>query len=165
MSLCRSLVLLVVVFTACKDQGGKASSLDSSGVVTRTAPVEVASPDHSYTLMLPARWTGLVRTDTLSTVERGTARLGAMNIVYLPQDTSIIPQTIVVVAVYDAVAWQKLKAEGGPPPGDSLMSKDGRVYVLALPQSNPFSPGSVDAVKFDSLALKPADSATFIRVP
>ena len=88
-----------------------------------------------------------------------------MNIVYLPRDTTIIPQTIVVVAVYDSAVWQKLKADGGPPPGDSLMSKDGRVYVLALPQSNPFTPGSVDGVKFDSLALKPADFAALVRIP
>jgi len=161
----RSLVLLAVATTACKNPGGKELPLDSTDLGAKSAAVELTSPDQSYRLMLPARWAGLTRTDTLSTGERGTARPGAMNIVYLPRDSSIIPQTLVVVAVYDSAAWVKVKADGGPPPGDSLLSKNGRVYVLALPQSNPFTPGSIDALKFDSLALKPTDSATFIRVP
>ena len=160
----RSLMLLALATTACKDSGRKEAPLDTTGLSSKGATVGVQSSDQSYTVMLPARWAGLIRTDTLTTTERGAARPGAVNIVYLPRDTTVIPQTLVVVAAYDSAAWVKVKAEGGPPPGDSLMSKDGRVYVLTRPQSNPFAPGSVDAVKFDSLLLKPADTATLIRV-
>ena len=155
----------VAASTACKDSGGKELPLDTTGLSSTSAGVALKSPDQSYSLLLPSRWAGLIRTDTLSTGERGTARSGAMNIVYLPRDTSVIPQTLVVVAVYDSAAWVKVKAAGGPPPGDSVLAKDARVYVLAQPQSNPFAPGSVDAVKFDSLVLKSADTATLIRVP
>ena len=160
-----SLVLLALATTACKDSGGKELPFDTVSLTRSSAGVELQSPDQSYTLLLPARWTGLIRTDTLSTGERGTARPGAINIVYLPRETAVMPQTLVVVAVYDSAAWEKLKVSGGPPPGDSLLAKDGRVYVLAQPQSNPFAPGSVDALKFDSLVLKPADTATLVRVP
>ncbi|MEO7358706.1 MAG: hypothetical protein ABI120_00145 [Gemmatimonadaceae bacterium] len=161
----RSLVLLALVTTACKEPGDTQLPIDSTDLGAKNGVAELTSPDQSYRLILPGRWAGLIRADTLSAVERGTARPGAMNIVYLPRDSSIIPQTLVVVAVYDSAAWLKVKADGGPPPGDSVLSKNGRVYVLALPQSNPFTPGSIDAVKFDSLALKPTDSATLIRVP
>lgn len=170
MRLRSSILLLVVSATAisattgCKENA-KETAVDSTSGKNSSAGIEVMAPDRSYKLMLPARWAGLFRTDTLSTAERGTALPGALNVVYLPKDTSVIPQTLVVVAVYDSAAWTKVKAEGGPPPGDSLVAKNGRVYVIALPQSNPFTPGSVDALKFDSLAIKPADKATLISIP
>lgn len=160
----RTIVISAVATVAC-DKNVQQKPGDTAVVQAVASAIELRSPDQSYTLMLPARWTGLIRTDTLSTGERGTARPGAMNIVYLPRDSSIIPQTLVIVAVYDSAAWLKMKADGGPPPGDSVLANNGRVYVLALPQSNPFTPGSIDAVKFDSLVLKPTDHATLIRVP
>ncbi|MEP6834015.1 MAG: hypothetical protein ABJB74_11500 [Gemmatimonas sp.] len=159
-----TLLALSLAGLAC-DKAGKPAAADSTPVQTASAASEVMSPDQSYKLVFPARWAGVFRTDTLSTAERGTARPGALNVVYLPKDTAVIPQTLVVVAVYDSAAWVKVRAEGGPPPGDSVMSKNGRVYMVALPQSNPFTPGSVDALKFDSLALKPADKSSMIRVP
>jgi hypothetical protein len=123
------------------------------------------APDQSYMLELPARWRGLFRTDTLTTAERGAARPPVLNVVYLPTDTTIIPQTLVVVAVYDSAAWVSARSADGPSLGDSLMARNGRVYVLGVSKSNPFPPGSVDALKFDSLALTPVDMATLIKVP
>ena len=124
----------------------------------------VASPDGTFELLLPARWTGVYRIDSLSTPEQGTARPGALNLVYLPSDTVIRPQTLVVVAVYDSAAWAVVRATEGPPPGDSVAARAGRVYVVGLPQSNPFAPGSPDAVRFDSLQLRPAEVATLVRI-
>jgi hypothetical protein len=124
----------------------------------------VAGPDGMYELMLPARWSGAYRIDSLSTQEQGMARPGALNLVYLSADSSIRPQTLVVVAVYDSAAWVAVRAELGPPPGDSVVARAGRVYVVALPQSNPFAPGSRDAVRFDSLQLRPAEVAALVRV-
>ena len=92
-----------------------------------------------------------------------TARPGALNLVYLPADSSIRPQTLVVVAVYDSATWSAVRAEAGPPPGDSVAARAGRDYVVGLPQSNPFPPGSKDAVRFDSLGLRPAEVATLVR--
>ncbi len=166
MLLHRTAVLLLLAVAACKESApAKGPIEDSAGLASKASNLEVTATDQSFKLRLPARWAGVFRTDTLSTDERGLARPGAMNVVYLPQDTSVIPQTLIVVAVYDSAAWVKVKAEGGPPPGDSLLSKNSRVYVLSLPQSNPFTPGSVDAMKFDSLTIKAADKATLISVP
>jgi hypothetical protein len=163
---CTSVFLLALTISACKDKGGS-STIDSTGastVASVPAPT-VKAMDGSFSVVLPARWVGVYRVDTLSTAERGTARPGALNIVYLPKDSSVIPQTLVVVAAYDSAAWSRVKVEGGPPPGDSVFAKDGRVYILGLPQSNPFAPGSVDALKFDSLALTGAEKSRMITVP
>lgn len=68
---------------------------------------------------------------------------------YLPRDTSIVPQTLLGVYVYDSTVWAKLEAEGGPPQGDLVMRGPGVAYVVGFPQSNPFAPGTVDSVEFD----------------
>lgn len=124
----------------------------------------LAAPDGTYDLLLPARWTGVYRIDSLSAQEQGTARPGALNLVYLPADTTVRPQTLVVVAVYDSAAWAAVRAEQGPPPGDSVAAKNGRVYIVGLPQSNPFAPGSADAVRFDSLGLGPTEVTGLVKV-
>jgi hypothetical protein len=102
--------------------------------------------------------------DSLSTAERGRARPGALVFEYLPSDSTLRPQALLVVAVYDSGAWRSVRAEEGPPPGDSVAAGYGRVYVVGLPQSNPFAPGSPDAAVFDALQLLPSEIATLVRL-
>jgi hypothetical protein len=82
---------------------------------------------------------------------------------YLPSDSAIRPQVLAVIAVYDSAAWSAVRTEAGPPPGDSVAAKGGRVYVVGQPQSNPFPESSPDAVLFALLALKPAEIAAMVR--
>jgi len=117
----------------------------------------------SYALALPERWKGHFRVDSLSTEERGTALPGAVVFNYLPADTTIRPQALLVVAVYDSAAWQAVRKEAGPPPGDSVAAKRGKVFVVGLPQSNPFPPGSPDATVFQLLELKAAEISGLVR--
>ena len=117
----------------------------------------------SYNLALPDRWKGHFRVDSLSTQERGTALPGAVVFTYLPSDTTIRPQALLVVAVYDSAAWQAVRKEGGPPPGDSVAAKGGKVFVVGLPQSNPFAPGSPDATVFQLLELKPSELSGLVQ--
>ena len=124
----------------------------------------ITAPDSSYDLLIPSRWAGTYRVDSLSTQEQGSARAGALNLVYLPADSSMRAETLVVVTVYDSAAWATVRAEAGPPPGDSVAARAGRVYVVGLPQSNPFAPGSKDAARFDALELRPAEVANLVRV-
>jgi len=44
-----------------------------------------------------------------------------------------------------------------------VAARRGRVYVIGLPQSNPFAPGSVDGTVFQVLMLRPAELAGIIR--
>lgn len=103
--------------------------------------------------------------DSLSTAERGLARPGALLFQYLPSDSTMRREALLVVAVYDSAAWRTVRAEDGPPPGDSVAARHGRVYVVALPQSNPFPGGTPDAAVFDALRLKPAEVASLVRLP
>lgn len=156
-----SMVLMVPVALAC---GGGAesppqSAADSAATAATgaAAGIRFASPNGSYVLELPSRRTGHYRVDSLSTAERGRARPGVLAFSYLPSDSTIRPQVLAVVAVYDSAAWAAVRAEGGPPPGDSVVARAGLVYVVGLPQSNPFPAQSTDALLFDLLQLKPAE--------
>jgi hypothetical protein len=115
------------------------------------------APTPEFQARIPDRWTGHYRMDTLSTQERGLAHRGAVQYLYLPSDSTQRPQALAVVAVYDADTWAQVRSQGGPPPGDSVGQRSGLVFVVGLPQSNPFFPGSVDAVRFDSLELAPLE--------
>jgi hypothetical protein len=132
-------------------------------VDTTTASVtRYDSPDGTYVLDLPVRWSGHFQVDSISTGERGRARPGVLVFSYLPSDSTLRPQVLAVVAVYDSAVWAEVRSEAGPPPGDSVIAKNGRVYVVGLPQSNPFAPGSADAVLFGLLELKPAEVASLV---
>lgn len=136
-------------------------SPDSVTTVTATAS-RFDAPDGSYGLELPIRWTGHFRVDSLSTSEQMRARPGVLVFSYLPSDSTQRPQALAVIAVYDSAVWAAVRAEGGPPPGDSVVARGGRVYVVGLPQSNPFPERSADAVLFGLLQLRPAEVASLV---
>ena len=84
---------------------------------------------------------------------------------YAPRDTSIVPQALLGIFVYDSLAWAAMTKQGGPPLGDSLTSVAGQVFIASLPQSNPFRAGSADSRAFDSLLVDLASVRKGFRVP
>ena len=84
---------------------------------------------------------GHFRVDSLSTSEQMRARPGVLVFSYLPSDSTQRPQALAVIAVYDSAVWAAVRAEGGPPPGDSVVARGGK-YVVGLPQSIPFRSGA-----------------------
>lgn len=156
------MLLLALALGACGgDSGAPPASGDSVTTVTAAAS-RFDAPDGSYVLELPLRWSGHFRVDSLSTSEQMRARPGVLVFSYLPSDSTQRPQALAVVAVYDSAAWAAVRAEGGPPPGDSVVARGGRVYVVGLPQSNPFPERSADAVLFELLQLRPAEVASLV---
>jgi hypothetical protein len=134
------------------------------GLMALLAGCGTGVPRAEFQARIPARWADTYKTDTLSTQERGLAHRGAIQYLYLPRDTTQRPQALAVVAVYDADAWGQVRTEGGPPPGDSVAGQSGLVFVVGLPQSNPFFPGSVDALRFDSLQLTADEKGKFVAL-
>ena len=151
----KRLALAMLLLSAC-------GTTDKNDSIPPVADV-IGDPEGAWDLTLPERWTGKYRVDSLSAPERGRGLPGAFIISYLPSDTTIHPQVLMGFGVYDSATWHAVSMEEGPPPGDSLASHAGRVYVIGLPQSNPFEPGSADAVVFDMLALRPAEISGLIR--
>lgn len=159
----RALPVVVAVTLACRAGERPASAVDSGAAAPAAPPPTEFSGGGGFDLELPLRWQGHYRVDSLSTAERGRARPGALNFLYLPSESTLRPQTLAVVALYDSAAWAAVRAEGGPPPGDSVASRGGTVYVVALPQSNPFAPGTADAITFELLLLKPSEVQALVH--
>ncbi len=159
----RCIALLVTVFLGC---GGGSEPPPQSAADSAATPAasgaRFEAPDGSYVLELPSRWAGHYRVDSLSTAERGVARPGVLVFSYLPSDSTTRPQVLAVVAVYDSASWAAVRAEGVPPPGDSVVARGGRVYVVGQPQSNPFPGQSADAILFGLLQLKPAEVTAMV---
>ena len=156
---CIALIVPIVLGCGGDSDARPQPAVDSSAVATGA---RFNAPDGSYVLELPTRWTGHYRVDSLSTAERGRARHGVLVFSYLPSDSTIRPQVLAVVAVYDSSSWAAVRADGGPPPGDSVIAKAGRIYVVAQPQSNPFPAQSADAMLFGLLRLKPSEVTVMV---
>ena len=156
-------MLLALALGACADDSGTPPPGSGDSVASASADgTRLGSPDGSFVVELPTRWTGHYRVDSLSTSEQMRARPGVLVFSYLPSDSTQRPQALAVIAVYDSAVWSTVRAEAGPPPGDSVVARGGRVYVVGLPQSNPFPDGSADAVLFGLLQLRPAEVASLV---
>lgn len=157
------MLLLALALCACAGDAGPPPPGAGDSVTTATATTSrFDAPDGSYVLELPIRWSGHFRVDSLSTSEQMRARPGVLVFSYLPSDSTQRPQALAVIAVYDSTVWASVRAKGGPPPGDSVVARGGRVYVVGLPQSNPFPERSADAVLFELLQLRPAEVASLV---
>jgi hypothetical protein len=106
----------------------------------------------AWTFDAPAGWDDRVTMEDES-VAPGALHQSARAFLYVPSDTTVRPQALLAVLVYDSANWARLSSEPGPPAGDTIMTAAGRVYVASLPQSNPFEAGSRDAVAFDSMSV------------
>lgn len=139
------------LLAACAGKSEQAGSGDSAAAVVGKA-ADAPLPALSWRLESPPSWDERVR---IVDDPEGVQRLKEQGIhaarlfEYLPRDTSIVPQTLLGVYVYDSTAWAKLEGEEGPPQGEVVTRGPGVVYVVGFPQSNPFAPGSADSVEFD----------------
>lgn len=145
----------VAMLAACSREGARTAQVDSS-VISGKGGLDDSMHALSWRLESPPSWDDRVRMvedreGVASLIRQGihAARLFE----YLPRDTSIVPQTLLGVYVYDSLAWARLEAEGGPPQGELIARGPGLAYIVGLPQSNPFAPGSADSVEFDKRSI------------
>ena len=126
--------------------------LAGTAVACGGAPPVYHSPSSAYVFTIPDSWRGHYTTRIVGPGEGPGPYLEAVDFVYPPADTTVRPQILLRLVVYSSSVWAGLLAEGGPPPGEEVGRVDSRVIVAALPQSNPFQPGSPDAGVFDRMA-------------
>ena len=127
---------------------------DRAPDIVPDTPVAVLLMNHpiAWAFDAPAVWDDRVIMQDES-VAPGAMHHSARAFLYAPADTNLRPQALLGVLVYDSASWERVSSEAGPPPGDTISTADGRVFVASLPQSNPFEAGSRDAMAFDSMSV------------
>jgi hypothetical protein len=142
--------LWCVTLAACGERTGVGGRPDSTAGAA--AATDAAVPSVSWRLEAPSSWDDRVVIVPDPQGAEGLASEGIQSarlFNYVPYDTTVVPQTLLGVYVYDSTAWARLEGEDGPPQGDVVGRGEGIVYVAGFPQSNPFAPGSRDAREFD----------------
>ncbi len=148
-------VVAAVLNAACSAGGGRDSAdTAKTGVQQGGAPASL-----SWALSAPASWDErVVMVDDPEGIaglrEQGIRSARLFN--YVPYDTTIVPQTLLGVYVYDSTAWARVEAEEGPPQGELLRRSPGIAYIVSFPQSNPFADGVRD---FNEFARRSVDRA------
>ncbi len=133
---------VAVLFSACASENRP--PVEQPTVTSSTNPI-------GWVFDVPPSWDDRVKLED-SVPGTGTYR-SARVFTYAPRDTSIVPQILLGIFVYDSAAWAEVSRQEGPPQGDSLTSAAGQVFIASLPQSNPFAEGSADYKTFDSLSV------------
>jgi hypothetical protein len=157
------LTLGLLMHSACSE--GERASVDSAASATATtAP---AAPAVAWKFATPPSWIERTRSVPIDDPERARLYPGARAVErfdYLPIDTTIVPQTLLLITVYDSTTWETMRRAEGPPVGEEITRERGNVYIASLPQSNPFPPASADAKAFDARAVTIEDVKKGFRV-
>jgi hypothetical protein len=152
-----------LVLAACGTRGDEGVTKAREG----KGADSTATRSLSWALSAPPSWDDrVVMVDDPEGIERLRAQgiHSARLFNYLPYDTTIAPQTLLGVYVYDSTAWARLEAEGGPPQGEPVRRSPGIVYIASFPQSNPFADGARDASEFSRRGVDRAFVDTAFRV-
>ena len=152
-----------LVLGACGTGGERRATKAGEGIAADSAPPRSLS----WALSAPTSWDDrVVMVDDPDGLERlreqGIHSARLFN--YVPYDTTIVPQTLLGVYVYDSTAWARLEAEGEPPQGELVRRSPGIAYVASFPQSNPFADGARDAREFTRRSVDRAFVDTAFRV-
>lgn len=139
---CAARVAIAALVCACASEAPPPAG--DTAVAASTNPI-------GWAFDVPPHWDDRVTLDG-NVAGTGTYRAARM-FTYAPRDTSIGPQVLLGIFVYDSAAWAEVARQDAPPQGDSLTSFGGQVFVASLPQSNPFAEGSADYRTFDSLSV------------
>lgn len=154
---------VAVLSTACSARSEREGGDSAKG---GAAPI-AAPPSLSWALTAPAAWDErVVMVDDPEGIaglrEQGIRSARLFN--YVPYDTTIVPQTLLGVYVYDSTAWARVEAEEGPPQGELLRRSPGIAYIVSFPQSNPFADGVRDFNEFARRSVDRAFVDTAFRV-
>ena len=148
---------------ACGAGGDRSGAKATPGMAADSALPRTLS----WALSAPSSWDDRV---VMVDDPEGIARLREQGIQsarlfnYVPFDTTIVPQTLLGVYVYDSTAWARIEAEGGPPQGQLVRRSPGIAYIASFPQSNPFAEGGRDAMEFTRRSVDQAFVDTAFRV-
>jgi hypothetical protein len=151
------LAVLLLLATACRLER-REPTVDSTRADTSRTEQRALPPDSAvaWKFVPPPSWDARTRSVLVSDEDRVRLFQGAraaQRFDYLPQDTSVVPQILLLITVYDSAAWTKMNKPDEPPVGEVIARERGMVYIASLPQSNPFAEGSADFKEFEKRSV------------
>lgn len=156
----RAALMLLLATVACNtpDRGAAGTPPTAEQALADAAAAKTLPPEHfvsatgGFDLDLPGVWTGKYRTtEGKDTTTR--ARL-AIDFKYVPDSGSKAPSlSLMILRVFSRDAWNAATLPGSSPIGSVLGERGNDVFVLSLPRSNPYVPGSAEATAYDQLII------------
>jgi hypothetical protein len=165
----RALLLATLAALAACNRGKEAGpptaeSALAEAAAAKTLPVErYVSPTEKVEVTLPGVWTGRYRV-----MERRDTTLGArlaLDFKFLPDSGSKAPPlTSIVIRIFPRTAWDALVAKGGRPIGAKIGERGDDIFLISLPESNPYPANSPEAPVFDQLIISIAQGGQQVHV-
>lgn len=163
-------LLAGAALVACSSKGPDAApppsaeqALAAAAQAKSLPPEKFVSTTAGFNLTLPGIWTGHYRAEETRDAATG-ARL-AVNFKFLPDSGSKAPSaTLMTVRIFSRAVWDKVSKQPPGPLGSVLGEHGDDVYVISLPQSNPYPPASPEAPVFDKLIISIAQGGQQIHL-
>lgn len=116
-----------------------------------------------FDLQLPGVWKGRYRAGEKKDTTAGAYL--AVEFKFLPDSGSKAPSfTLINVRIFTKAAWAAAAKRPGGPIGSKLAETDKDVYVISLPDSNPYPPASKEAPVFDKLVISIAQGGQQVHL-
>jgi len=139
------------------DEGGKEPAVVAERATARPYVV----PEAGIRFEPPERWDpARVRMDARSGSEADSIQPGAdycVTFAYRAEQPAHQDEPILQLLVFPKSAWGRLEAAPGAPAGGVIDSAGAWVFVAALPRTNPYRAGLLDADQFEAMSLTFAD--------
>ncbi len=161
---------IALALAACSGKGSDAtpqppSATDAlaAAAAAKSLPAEkYVSATAGFDLTLPGAWTGRYRAEEKKDTTAG-ARLG-VEFKFVPDSGSAAPSlTLMTVRIFTKAAWE-VATRRGVPVGSKLAERGDDVFVLSLPQSNPYPPASREAPQYDQLIISIAQGGQQVHL-
>ena len=164
-----SRLILAALVSACS---GKSESARPATGAEAIAQVKAAKslPPETYTsttagfdLTLPGIWHGRYRASERSDNTAGS-RL-AVEFAFVPDSGSRARSfALMTIRIFPKAAWEVVSKRPGGPIGSKIGETAKDVYVLSLPESSPYPPGSAEAQEFDKLIISIAQGGQQVHL-
>jgi hypothetical protein len=153
-----ALAVLLATTLACQGKTEappppNASDALAEVAAARSLPAETySSPVSRFDLTFPGVWTGRYRAEERTdTTDGGRLRV---DFKFRPDSGSRAPsQILLTLRVFPRATWQAIEKRIGRPFGARLGERGDEVFLIFLPESNPYPAGSPEAPVFDRLII------------
>jgi hypothetical protein len=165
-----------VLALACGDRTASPPSDDGRAAAIAGAPAAGAPPAadsgpreryvsaaEKFELLLPIAWKGRYHA-TESPDSTAGARF-AVEFRYRPDSGSKAePRTLMVLRIFPRGAWLRIERGPGPRIAARIGARGDDVFALSLPGTNPYPPGTPEALGFDELIISIAQGGQQVHV-